>query len=116
MGRSGKFDERYSYLAFEGGGVKGISYAGAIRALEDAGVLQNIKGVAGSSAGAIAAALVGCGLTGKEVEDELRNQDFEALLAGRQKYPLWRSWCKPAKVSNVFKGLSQLQKNFWLVF
>ena len=30
------------FLALEGGGVKGIAYAGAIGALEDAGLLQQV--------------------------------------------------------------------------
>ena len=43
-------------LALEGGGVKGIGLVGAILALSDAG--YTFRGVAGSSAGAIAASLV----------------------------------------------------------
>lgn len=45
-------------LVFEGGGVRGIAYAGAIEVLEEKDVLKNIKRVAGTSAGAITAALV----------------------------------------------------------
>ncbi|MDP2966341.1 MAG: patatin-like phospholipase family protein [Pelolinea sp.] len=48
---------RYRNLVFKGGGVRGIAYMGALEALEEQGILQNIERVAGSSAGAIAATL-----------------------------------------------------------
>ncbi len=48
---------RYRNLVFKGGGVRGIAYMGALEALEQRGILQNIERVAGSSAGAIAATL-----------------------------------------------------------
>jgi NTE family protein len=43
-------------LALEGGGVKGIALAGAVLVLDEAG--YSFRGVAGTSAGAIAAALI----------------------------------------------------------
>ena len=41
----------YSYLALEGGGVKGITYGGVIARLEQASLLTSIVGFTGSSAG-----------------------------------------------------------------
>jgi len=46
---------QFRNLAFEGGGVKGIAYAGASAVLEDKGILPNICRVAGTSIGAITA-------------------------------------------------------------
>ncbi len=46
-------------MIFEGGGVKGLAHAGALSAIRDAGF--EIAGVAGTSAGAIVAALVSVG-------------------------------------------------------
>ncbi len=40
-------------LVFEGGGVKGIAYVGAMEILEENQILQNIHRVGGTSAGAI---------------------------------------------------------------
>lgn len=51
----------YRNLVFKGGGVRGIAYMGALEVLEKVGVLKNIKRVAGTSSGAIAAALVSFG-------------------------------------------------------
>ena len=45
-------------LVFEGGGVKGIGFPGAIEALEKRGMLGGVKSVAGSSAGGITAMLL----------------------------------------------------------
>lgn len=45
-------------LAFKGGGVKGVAYIGALKVLEDKGVLANLEKVAGTSAGSILAILV----------------------------------------------------------
>ncbi|MGR2667329.1 patatin-like phospholipase family protein [Vibrio campbellii] len=45
-------------LVLEGGGAKGFAHVGAIKAIKDYGI--TIKGVAGTSAGAIAALLVAC--------------------------------------------------------
>ncbi|MBQ0128550.1 MAG: patatin-like phospholipase family protein, partial [bacterium] len=39
-------------LVFEGGGVRGIAYAGALEVLEEEKILRKIKRVAGTSAGA----------------------------------------------------------------
>jgi len=55
----GRMIKKVSYrnLVFKGGGVRGIAYMGALEALEQQGILQNIERVAGSSSGAIAATL-----------------------------------------------------------
>jgi NTE family protein len=66
-------------LVFEGGGVKGIGLAGAYRELADQG--YHPECVAGTSAGAITAALIAVGYTGPELEDVVLRQmhfpDFE---------------------------------------
>ena len=63
-------------LVFEGGGVKGIGLAGAYRELSDRGYAPAC--VAGTSAGAITAALVAAGYTGAELEEiVLKDMDFE---------------------------------------
>lgn len=52
---------QFENLVFEGGGVKGIAYVGAIAVLEKTGMLADIRRVAGTSAGAIAACLLALG-------------------------------------------------------
>ena len=59
---------------FEGGGVRGIGFAGAIAAMEKSG--YEFENVVGSSAGAIAAALIAAGYSGEEIKAELKNVDY----------------------------------------
>lgn len=59
-------------LVLEGGAIRGIAYAGLIKMLHIAGVLEGLKHVAGSSIGAISAMLIATGFTGEEIEDHLK--------------------------------------------
>jgi NTE family protein len=67
-------------LVFEGGGVKGIAYAGVLQVLEAKGILQNIERTGGTSAGAINALLVGLGYPLAEIEDILKKLNFKDFL------------------------------------
>jgi len=70
----------FKNLVFEGGGVKGIAYVGALRVLEAKGILENIRRVDGASAGAINAVLVGLDYSLTEVETILMNLDFKKFM------------------------------------
>ena len=52
-------------LALSGGGIRGAAHIGAIKALKENGI--DIDSVAGTSAGAIIAALFAMGYTSKEM-------------------------------------------------
>lgn len=58
-------DARRVFLAFEGGGAKGIVHVGALRALEGQDI--KIAGAAGTSAGAIVASLVAAGYGSRDL-------------------------------------------------
>ncbi len=66
-------------LVFEGGGVKGIAYAGALQVFEQKGVLQQIDGVAGTSAGAITACLVSLRYSAEDIKTLVGQVDFRAF-------------------------------------
>jgi NTE family protein len=72
-------DESRVDLVFEGGGVKGIGLAGAYSALEERG--YHWQHVAGTSAGAITAAMVAAGYDSHELQDlvlsEMKFKQFE---------------------------------------
>lgn len=58
-------EQKIKNYIFQGGSIKGISYIGALEALEKDGIkLENIKRIGGTSVGTITAALlsVGCDL------------------------------------------------------
>lgn len=69
-------------LVFEGGGVKGIAYGGALQALKEKGMLERIKRVAGTSAGAINAALMAIGYTEEEISQIIAGTDFKDFKDG----------------------------------
>lgn len=68
------------YLALEGGGGKGFAYLGALEILEQQGVLGRLRGVAGTSAGAITAMMLGLGMTPAAIGHELETNDFNAFF------------------------------------
>ena len=62
---------------FEGGGVRGLSFVGAICCLEERGYV--FQKVAGTSSGAVMAALLAAGYTGRELS-QLVDVDFTQFL------------------------------------
>lgn len=70
----------FKNLVFEGGGVKGIAYIGALETLDGLKILQNIERVGGTSAGAINAILVGLNFTKEETKDILWALDFHKFM------------------------------------
>jgi NTE family protein len=73
-------DYPFRNLVFEGGGVKGIAYLGALEVLDEKGILKNIKRAGGTSAGAINALIFGLGFSTKEMRDILFSLDFRKFL------------------------------------
>ena len=67
-------------LVFEGGGVKGIAYVGAMQVLEDKGILPKIERVGGTSAGAINATLFALGFTNSETRSIMKKLDFNDFM------------------------------------
>src|SRR4029453_13730341 len=61
-------------LVCEGGGVKGVGLAGAYSVLEEHG--YRVQNVAGTSAGAITAALIAAGYTAEELKKIVFELDF----------------------------------------
>lgn len=71
---------QFRNLIFEGGGVKGIAYVGAMQILEGRGILKDIVRVGGTSAGAINALIFSLGYTISEQQDILRSTDFREFM------------------------------------
>lgn len=66
-------------LVLEGGGVCGVAFAGAIQELEKLDLISNVKHFAGSSIGVIVIFLLALGLSGDEIEQELKSLNFKKL-------------------------------------
>lgn len=75
----------YSYknLALEGGGVRGLAYAGALEVLEQKNIIPNIQNVAGSSAGAIAGLMISLGYNSHEVDSILLTLKIQQFNDGK---------------------------------
>jgi NTE family protein len=73
----------FENLVFEGGGVKGMAYAGAIEVLEQRGLLTGLKRVGGASAGAITAALLALGITSQQLHHVLTTTPFASFMDGK---------------------------------
>ncbi|AOZ91476.1 patatin-like phospholipase family protein [Paenibacillus crassostreae] len=63
---------------FEGGGVRGISLAGAVQSAEQADVV--FQKLAGTSSGAIVASLLAAGYTSKEMKEIIQQMPFSSFL------------------------------------
>ncbi|ARG97457.1 patatin-like phospholipase family protein [Legionella micdadei] len=63
-------------IALRGGGAKGVVYPGAIEALHEEGILDNVDTIGGSSAGALTAAMIAIGMTPEEIKLEVNKTDF----------------------------------------
>jgi NTE family protein len=66
---------------FEGGGVWGTAFLGAVRCCEDIGITW--VGLAGTSAGAITAGLLAAGYTAGELEDAFAKLDYMEFIKDR---------------------------------
>lgn len=70
----------FKNFVFEGGGVKGIAYIGALELLAEKNIIDGIERIGGTSAGAINAILLGLGFTPKETTDILWSLDFNKFM------------------------------------
>ena len=73
----------YKNLVFEGAGIRGLAYAGALKELESQNMLILVERVGGTSAGAITALAVSLGYSGQELEELIYNTDFQRFNDGR---------------------------------
>ncbi|XP_059158385.1 uncharacterized protein LOC131942498 [Physella acuta] len=62
-----EYNFSFENLVFEGGGNKGLAYVGCIKYLEELGLMNNVKRLGGSSAGAITAALIALGYNSEDI-------------------------------------------------
>ena len=69
-------------LVLSGGGAKGLSHIGVIKALEKNGI--PVDYVCGTSMGAVIASMYAIGLSPEEMEDIVKSAEFEAWCSGKQ--------------------------------
>jgi len=69
-------------LVFEGAGVRGIAYCGAIQAMESKKMMDNIERVGGTSSGAVVALTISLGYSGKDIENIILQTNFKKFNDG----------------------------------
>jgi len=67
----------FTNLVFEGGGIRGLVYAGVIEVLEDEGYMNQVKKVAGTSVGAITALMVSLDYKSEEISKIISKTKFQ---------------------------------------
>jgi NTE family protein len=99
-------------LAFEGAGIRGLAYCGAIHALEETNQLQYVKRISGTSAGAITALLLSIGYSSKEIENIIGGTNFRKfndggfpLVGGAQRLVKKYGWYKGEKFQKWLEKL-----------
>lgn len=73
----------YYNLALEGGGIRGIAYAGAISELEKRGIMDSIQNVSGTSVGAIVGCLISVGFNAAELKEVLAELNIQKFNDGK---------------------------------
>ncbi len=99
-------------LVFEGAGIRGIAYAGAIKSLEQKGKLQYIKRVGGTSAGAITALLLSLNYSANEIAAIVNSTPYKKFndgkfffIGGLVRLNKWYGWYKGKRFESWLKGL-----------
>lgn len=80
----------YRNLVFKGGGVRGIAYMGALEVLDEYRIIENIERVAGTSAGAIAAAILSLRLPIPETRDLFNTLELSKIPQSSNKPKRWK--------------------------
>src|SRR5215212_3240463 len=102
-------NERDVDLVFEGGGLKGIALVGAYSVLEERGYRP--QNIAGTSAGAIVAALLAAGYTAAELRQIIMELDLNSFKdrAGEDWLPLFPRIVSILKDRGIYEGEAFLE-------
>ena len=99
-------------IVFEGAGIRGIAYAGAIQELDRKGLLENVKRVGGTSAGAVTALLLTLNYTSEEIAAIVTSTSFKSfndgrffLIGGITRLQKWYGWYRGKRLENWLSGL-----------
>jgi NTE family protein len=75
--------QSYKNLVFEGAGIRGVAYVGALKELESQKILTQIERAGGTSAGAIMALCVALGYTSSEIEKIMYETKLQKFNDGK---------------------------------
>jgi NTE family protein len=124
---SAQQNNNYKNLVMEGGGVRGLAYAGVINVLQQKNILQHIEKVGGSSAGAIAGFMICLGYSANEIDSMMKQLSIQQFNDGSmlkvykrvkkdfgiyegKKFEQWLQQLAKAKTGNANITFSQLHQ------
>jgi len=92
-------------VVFEGAGIRGIAYCGAVDVLEKEGLLNDVEKLGGTSSGALTALCLSLGYTSAEMRDILYHTPYKKLNDGFKPTGIFRlkkffGWYKGQKLTN----------------
>lgn len=103
----GQSADAITNIVFEGAGVRGIAYCGAIQALESKKMMDNIERVGGTSSGAIVALTISLGYSGKDIENIILQTNFKKFndgnyffIGGINRINKYFGWYRGKRVQN----------------
>lgn len=70
-------------IVFEGAGIRGIAYCGALQKMEENNWLQNVQRVGGTSAGAVTALTLALGYNSREIRQLISGTAFKKMNDGK---------------------------------
>ena len=95
----------FNNLVFEGAGIRGIAYCGALKELEARGLMTNVQRIAGTSAGALMAMMISLGYNSDELSQIISQTNFKEFNDGRyffiggiNRMNKWFGWYRTGKV------------------
>jgi predicted acylesterase/phospholipase RssA/ankyrin repeat protein len=104
-------------IVFKGGGPRGLAYLGALRALKDKNVLGEVQRTAGTSAGAITAAIFALDPKLKDIDslEDLNLMDFLDPAPGKEALlkAMLASKDKEDTLSKICSGSLEIAKETW---
>ncbi len=98
-------DNKITNLVFEGGGMLGVGYVGALEYLYEKGIIKNIKRVAGTSMGAITSCVLSFNVDFEEIKRVTNTINFKKVIFGNDN----------KKKTNKLKCLWRLLNNYGLL-
>lgn len=91
----------YQNLALEGAGIRGLAYSGALKVLEERGIIKNIERVAGTSSGAAIGMMICVGYTSHEIDSVFQSLEIEHFNDGKNIFGIIR---RVKKEYGIFRG------------
>lgn len=105
-------------LVFEGAGIRGIAYSGAVKELEQKNILKDVQRVGGTSSGATTALLLSVGYAADEISFIVNSAPFKKFndgkfffIGGIDRFQKYFGWYRGHKFEKWLSGIIEAKTN-----